>query len=152
MTSTILFILMMLFSCKSDDEIKIFHIANADFIDTVKSSNKPLYNKISYFIINGNISNKSKLSNVVDSFAVHTSREQMNAEFNEYSMMFYKESPETNLGNIRKDPKKLDDVYAQQHDLILVYSWANNRNPIKYEYKNGEIINPKGKLIITDVK
>jgi hypothetical protein len=141
---------VIILSCNSKMELKIYPIPKSDKIDTFRNSDKLVLIKTRYFIISGTLSDRNRLLNFVDSFASRNYDDSVK-KYPQYEMFFYKESDETNLRNIQENPRKLDDAYAQQHDLILIYSWLGGDPPIRDEFEDGGRINEKGKLTIKDV-
>ena len=125
--------------------IVAFEILN--YSDTMILSDKTLFNKGENYLIK-NYSESIKTENYIDSF-VKRNRDASLTKYDNYSIIFYKESKKTNIENITKRPRDLDR-YSQDQDLLFIYRWTNGKYEAKYKFKNGQIVN-NGDIIIKDI-
>ena len=139
----ILVIELFFFSCKNKGELRIYQIPKSENIDTSKNENEISINRTRYFLISGDLPDRDKLLSVVDNFVASNCTDS-SQKFYRNDMMFFKESTETNLHNIEEDPNKLDDAYAQEHDLIFFYSCRTDRPALRTEFREGNVINSDG--------
>jgi hypothetical protein len=110
--------------------------------------------KMSTFYVEHYIVSNYKDSKAVDSliadFADKNSQNNC-LMYNSYTMLFYKKSSITNKMHLENSPKDLDR-YSQNNDLLYVFSWWDKgKKYSKQKYKNGESMEPKAKIIISDI-
>lgn len=122
----------------------------ADKIDTIYSDNQLRVYKSKKYLIQGYGDDKN-IEAVIDSFAFKERRDDVQS-YTQYTLVFYKESQETNIENIKKNSKVLDR-YSQNHDMIFTYEWWGDTNLTKHKFRNGELIEPdeQGKLTIESI-
>jgi hypothetical protein len=99
-------------------------------VDSMMAKNSHLQ----YFIIRGYSDNRESL-NQVDSFADKIKSADY-ADYPQYELIFYKESGQTNVGNIAKNPRVIDR-YSQDNDLVLTYTWSRGKFISRQRIKNG---------------
>lgn len=99
-------------------------------VDSATAKNSHLQ----YFIIRGYSDNRESLKQV-DSFAKKT-RSADYVDYPQYELIFYKESGQTNVDNIAKNPRVIDR-YSQDNDMVLTYTWSHGKFISRQRIKNG---------------
>lgn len=146
----ILFWLTTLFiNCtSSQSRISIEPLTMLNYIASVEDRGKMVVNKVNYYLIHGYEDTK-KVKRYIDRF-VNNNKDSNLEHYAYFSMIFYKASFETNTRNILSNPRVIDR-YSQNHDLIYKYWWSNGRPRSTFKYKNGEVIDPKIDIEVSDV-
>lgn len=134
------FIILILTSCKSGSQnIAIIPLTMLNYDTTTIMNGKAYPIKSDFYLVKGYKEN-SYCENYIDSFVrQHTDTVYLN-KGNSYGMVFYKESHQTNLENIKKMKWRIIDRYSQTHDWIFDYEVQRGKY-IKNKIKNGEVIN-----------
>ena len=96
-----------------------------------------------FFLVKGYKDN-AYCDQYIDSFVHKNSDTGYIASGNSYAMVFYKESKETNVKNIKEMKWKIIDRYSQDHDLIFDYGWKGGLHG-KEKIKNGEVVGDRNK-------
>ncbi|WP_165585923.1 hypothetical protein, partial [Pedobacter nototheniae] len=68
---------------------------------------------------------------------------------NSLLITFYKASDITNLSHLKENPRDLYR-YSLDNDMIYEYWWSGHVFLGRTKFKNGEIIDPKNTVIVTD--
>jgi len=125
-----LFSIFLIYSCKSQ-KTEITIIPNPVFseVDTfVTSAGNTVIDKNDYFLVKGNIGDKQKLRNMIDSFArSNISKDCKN--YSNYLMFFYKESSNVNEKEIQKENPQYRYkifIYNKDEDYIASFSCWNS--------------------------
>lgn len=105
--------------------------------------------RVQYFIVRG-FSNDKECLRQVDAFA-EKSKSSDYANFPQYEIVFYKESDQTNLNNIAKDPRVIDR-YSQEHDEVLSYKWSNGKFISRQTIKDGMPQEGTDKIEVKDLQ
>jgi hypothetical protein len=143
------FILVALLSCISNKhrmEIRPFTVLNK--IDTIHNEKGDAVYKFDCFLVT-NFKDNKQSERLIDSFVTKNKAADFNS-YTQYEMLFYKQSEITNPNHIKENPRDLDR-YSQNNDWIYQYTWFNGGNFTRFKIRNGQIIEPSKKVIITDI-
>jgi hypothetical protein len=139
------FVLGVSIQCCKSQPLTIVPLDMLNVIDTLKDERGIAINRADYYLIKGYKPNKNALQ-LIDSFAA-SKRNSVSEEYAHYDICFYKESKQTTIKNILENPK-ITAIYSLQHDLIYDYSWINGKFVTRYRFRNGAMIEPKGKITL----
>ena len=135
----------ILFGCNTKKQLK-FILMESSKTFAPETNEKVTYWGDSYII--ENYHNNRHSAKQIDHFAHDLARLKKDS-CSSYTIIFYKASNITNLKHLKENPRDLDR-YSQNNDEIYNYHWSSGIFSGKTKIKNGEIINPKNKVIIKD--
>jgi len=137
MKNVILFLfLCTIVSCKQEP-LEFEKLAQFSKIDTIPDNGKPYYYKKDVYIAK-NYSDNYQNERTVDSFA-YKNRAKDLAKFASYQVEIYKYSDETNIPNLKKNPKDFDN-YTFINDMIYIYRWSEGTWTSKMKFKGRETV------------
>ncbi|WP_138765878.1 hypothetical protein [Pedobacter xixiisoli] len=106
-------------------------------IDTMSDNGKPYYYKTDIYIVKKYKDNFQN-ERTVDSFA-YKNRAKDLGDYSSYNIEMYKNSSETNIDNLKKNPKDFDN-YTFINDMIYIYSWGGGKWSGKMKFKGRETV------------
>jgi hypothetical protein len=120
-----------------------------DNLDTTIIDKKVRLLSSKSFLVYG-YKNNSLSDNAIDSFAnnVYSHR---NEELAQLTLFFYKKSKNTNIENLKRNIR-IVDRYSNEHDLLFMYVWSDGKLISRYKFKKGQIIRPKTKILIENIR
>ena len=143
--SIVCFALLLLSKCSSHfNNVIIEPLPTLTWIDTVIYHGNLNFNRSEYFLVKGFNDNK-ETADYINLFASRFA-DSVGKKYNNFTIMFLKESSQTNAKNIIANPRVIDR-YSQENDWIYKYSWAQGKLYSKWKVRNGEIIEPNQKDI-----
>lgn len=102
-----------------------------------------------YYIIGSKIP-ASDIDSAVARF-VRENIDSLKGKAEQLIMTFYTRSTITNKEHLSLNPRDIDR-YSQDHDMVWAYSWHKGNNAtFRFKFKNGEIIDPKDEIKVTDI-
>jgi hypothetical protein len=120
--------------------MQVVPIESLNYTQTVNNGERDFINKGAYFLVKDYEDSPEALK-FIEKF-IEKNRDKDFASFDNYSMIFYKESSKTNLEEIKLNPKSWDH-YSNEHDRIFEYLWHKGKFAARYKLKNGLLIEPK---------
>jgi len=140
----------LLTSCTGKAQKLIFtSVPELTVIDTAVKSKTKFINKQECYIVENFIGDSTSIKSI-DSF-VDKNKDPLFNKYLNYHITIYKKSDQTNAESIKKN-KRIIDRYSQEHDMIYDYFWFQGKFACRFKYKNGEIIEPQGNIIVSDPK
>ena len=128
-----------LYLCCKKQDISIVPIESLNYINTIKSGDRVFTNKGSYFLIKGYDGSDAAMS-VITKFILNN-KDADYANYDSYTMVFFKESSQTSIENIKRNPKIIDR-YSNEHDHIYEFLWHKGKFIATYKFKDGILIQP----------
>lgn len=127
---------------------EIIPLAEYNITDSSKyNANGFVGTPVEYFLIR-NYSSADDVEKLIENFV--SSKKENSAYYYYYTLVFYKESKRNNE-QARKNPRAF--FRSQDEDLALEYKWINyGKRFYVNRFKNGRLLNPSGKVIISDSK
>lgn len=136
-------------SCSNaQKKLIIVPLHSLENIDTSQFRGKMAISKMSFYLVQGYKNNKVT-ERSIDDF-VHRNKDSNWLNYSQYQVIFYKESNETNVKNIKAFPRVIVR-YSQDHDWIYSYKWSDGQFLYKWKIKNGKIIKPKQSIRLEDI-
>lgn len=130
-------------NCKQTSEISIVPLSMFNYTDTIMDRGKLIISKGEYFLVKEYTDNM-KNESLIDSFA-HKNTAVGISNYANYSMLFYKESGQTNIKHLKEHPKDIDR-YSRDHDWIYEYSWLYEKFIGKKRLKREKLLIRKLRL------
>lgn len=119
-------------------------------LDTSSYLGKTSVSRTDYYLVE-HYKDNDTYNKYIDSFA--NKWKVAKYSYYNYTMVFYKETENTNLkGNLLKS--NIIDKYTNQDDLIYDFIWSEGKYLMKNKYKDGKyVLKPDDKkVIIEDIK
>lgn len=120
-------------------EIQIIPIESLNYTRTVNNGERDFTNRGLYFLVRGYDDSPETLK-FIEAF-INNHKDIDYASFDNYTMVFFKESEKTTIESIKNNPKTWD-YYSNEHDLVYDYLWHKGKFATRFKYKNGIIIEP----------
>ncbi len=142
----VLIVFLLHLNCKKQD-LTIIPISSLNYTTTINTGEKNILVKGQFYLVRG-YDNSREANKEIESFA-KKNKDRDFEKYDSYSMCFYKESSETTLQNILKNPKIIDR-YSNLHDHVVDFKWDKGKFFSKFEYKDGMLIEPSTEDIHID--
>lgn len=123
-------------SCKQEP-LKFEKLVQFSRVDTISDNGRPYYFKTDVFIVK-NYKDNYQNERTVDSFS-YKNRAKDLAKYASYQVEIYKYSDETNIPNLKKNPKDFDN-YTFINDMIYIYRWSEGTWTSKMKFKGRETV------------
>lgn len=137
-------------SCERKNKpLDIVEVKRLSIVETMTIDGKNYPSKFQYYIIK-DYSDDSLTAQGIRKF-ISTQLPVDLKKYNQYGMIFYKESAETNIDNINKNPRIIDR-YSQNHDMVLYSEWNFGKFFITRKYRNGKTIPSDPSIEVLDVE
>lgn len=132
----------------SKKPLSIIPLNMLNHVDTIVDRGKTVKHKADFYLVQGYRDNKTT-QDYIETF-VQKNRDTTLKHNTNYSIIFYRESKQTNTQNIIANPRVIDR-YSQNNDQIYSYSWMNGQFLARYKIKKGKIVEPKSNIKVEDV-
>lgn len=143
-------LLILVASCSNGQEkIAIVPLTMLNYTDTSYLRGDAMLAKSDFFLVL-NFKDNYESQVFLDNF-IKQKRDVIFSDYDQYSIVFFKESKETNVKNLSED-KRVLFRYSNQHDRIYEYHWITGKFISRWKIKNGEIVDPKNEVILKPIQ
>jgi hypothetical protein len=149
-TSIVIGLVIFVSGClNSSDKMTVIPLKMMDTTFTSKYEGRTILEKVNYYLMKGYRDNEAN-SDYLNAF-VESHKDTGYRKYNDYYMIFYKESGETNIATIKKYIQAKGNFYYNEDDLIYQYGWINGHSIKRSKFKHGVIVEPKSNIIIKNI-
>jgi hypothetical protein len=135
-------------SCQTITKTDFKYIEELTFLEKkYKIENKSCNTRI--YVIDKNVPLKS-IDTLVSNF-VRVIKDTISKNYDQVGLVFYKKSKITNKVHLLQNPRDLDR-YSQEKDMLWTYTIESKNIVSSLKYENGDIIYPKSKVVVEDIK
>lgn len=139
---TVLLFVPIFICCKKKD-IEIVPIESLNYVKTVKDGTQEFTSKGTYYLVRG-YDDSPEVAAYINQY-VFKHKDKDFARYDNYGIIIYKESSETTIESIKRDPKIIYR-YSNSHDRIYKYNWSRGVFEGRLKYKGETVVEPTNEI------